>query len=164
VSVHHLQRALESDLPASTSEYTGRAPGRTISYSTVLRSGEEHQDHTSDVQQKLFTLLGITEKTRKTNSGSSQGALLRRSAARDRVRPRPIVMLMLGSKASVIPYRPKTSAGISLMDGSPDRVDERQLQNWYQNACLRFGSDRCEVYSSLRGVAAAIASHKQKMR
>jgi aspartyl-tRNA synthetase len=134
LSVHHPFTApLESDLPLLETDDYFKARARA--YDLVLNGfevgGGSIRIHTSDMQQRVFKLLGISDEDAQNKFGFllkalSYGAPPHGGIAFGLDR---LVMLMLGldSIRDTIPF-PKTSAGISLMDGSPDRVDEKQLQ------------------------------------
>ena len=81
--------------------------------------------------RQIFKLLGISDEEAEDKFGFllkalSYGAPPHGGIAFGLDR---LVMLMLGldSIRDTIPF-PKTSAGISLMDGSPDKVSTQQLQ------------------------------------
>jgi aspartyl-tRNA synthetase len=133
MSVHHPFTApLESDLALlETPEYFR---SRARAYDLVLNGfemgGGSIRIHRRDVQKNVFKLLGITDEDAENKFGFLLKALTYGAPPHggiafglDR-----IVMLMLGldSIRDTIPF-PKTSAGISLMDGSPDSVSEQQL-------------------------------------
>jgi aspartyl-tRNA synthetase len=133
VSVHHpFTSPLESDIPLlATPDYH---KARARAYDMVLNGfelgGGSIRIHTRDVQQKVFALLGISDEEAEAKFGFllkalSYGAPPHGGIALGLDR---LVMLMLGldSIRDTIPF-PKTSAGISLMDGSPDKVSKKQL-------------------------------------
>jgi len=134
VSVHHpFTSPLEGDIQLlETPEYF---KARARAYDLVLNGfeigGGSIRIHTRDVQQKVFKLLGISDEEAEEKFGFLLKALTYGAPPHggiafglDR-----LVMLMLGldSIRDTIPF-PKTSAGISLMDGSPDRVSQQQLK------------------------------------
>jgi len=133
VSVHHpFTSPLESDLPLlDTPDYhTARARAYDMVLNGFELGGGSIRIHTREVQQKVFKLLGIGDEEAEEKFGFllkalSYGAPPHGGIAFGLDR---IVMLMLGldSIRDTIPF-PKTSAGISLMDGSPDRVSQKQL-------------------------------------
>ena len=133
VSVHHpFTSPLEGDLPLlDTPEYhTARARAYDMVLNGFELGGGSIRIHTREVQQKVFKLLGISEEEAEAKFGFllkalSFGAPPHGGIAFGLDR---LVMLMLGldSIRDTIPF-PKTSAGISLMDGSPDRVSQKQL-------------------------------------
>jgi aspartyl-tRNA synthetase len=133
VSVHHpFTSPHESDLSLlETPDYhTARARAYDMVLNGIEIGGGSIRIHTRDVQQKVFRLLGISEEEAESKFGFLLKALTYGAPPHggiafglDR-----LVMLMLGldSIRDTIPF-PKTSAGISLMDGSPDRVSQKQL-------------------------------------
>ena len=134
MSTHHPFTApLESDIPLlATSDYF---KARARAYDVVLNGfeigGGSIRIHRRDVQQQIFKLLGISDLEAEDKFGFLLKALSYGAPPHggiafglDRV-----VMLMLGLESirDTIPF-PKTSAGISPMDGSPDHVAPKQLQ------------------------------------
>jgi aspartyl-tRNA synthetase len=134
LSVHHpFTATLDEDQSLlSTGEYFN---ARARAYDMVLNGfeigGGSIRIHRRDIQQQIFKLLGISDEEAENKFGFLLKALSYGAPPHggiafglDRV-----VMLMLGldSIRDTIPF-PKTSAGISPMDGSPDQVSEKQLQ------------------------------------
>ena len=133
VSVHHpFTSPHESDIPLlETADYF---KARARAYDVVLNGfeigGGSIRIHDRDVQRKIFKLLGISAEEAEEKFGFllkalSFGAPPHGGIALGLDR---LVMLMLGLESirDTIPF-PKTSAGISPMDGSPDRVSKKQL-------------------------------------
>lgn len=137
VSVHHpFTSPLTEDIPLITSPEYYKARARA--YDLVLNGfevgGGSIRIHSSEVQQKVFELLGISAEEAEAKFGFllkalSYGAPPHGGIAFGLDR---LVMLMLGldSIRDTIPF-PKTSAGISLMDNAPDVVSDRQLKELY---------------------------------
>jgi aspartyl-tRNA synthetase len=133
VSVHHpFTSPHESDVPLlETADYF---KARARAYDVVLNGfeigGGSIRIHDRGVQRKIFKLLGISAEEAEEKFGFllkalSYGAPPHGGIALGLDR---LVMLMLGLESirDTIPF-PKTSAGISPMDGSPDRVSKKQL-------------------------------------
>ena len=87
--------------------------------------------HENAIQQKIFSLLGISEQNAEDKFGFLLKALkfgapphAGLALGLDRV-----VMMLAGTDniRDVIAF-PKTTSGISIMDGSPNVVDEQQLK------------------------------------
>ncbi|ROL62079.1 aspartate--tRNA ligase [Bacteroidetes/Chlorobi group bacterium ChocPot_Mid] len=87
--------------------------------------------HDTDVQQKMFKLLGLTQEEANSKFGFLLDALKYGAPPHggialglDR-----LVMTLAGTEniRNVIAF-PKTTSGLSLMDGSPSTVDEEQLK------------------------------------
>jgi aspartyl-tRNA synthetase len=133
VSVHHpFTSPHESDVPllATADYYKARARAYDVVLNGFEIGGGSIRIHTRDVQRKIFKLLGISDEEAEEKFGFllkalSFGAPPHGGIALGLDR---LVMLMLGLESirDTIPF-PKTSAGISPMDGSPDRVSKKQL-------------------------------------
>jgi aspartyl-tRNA synthetase len=133
-SVHHpFTSPLASDIDLITTPdyYKARARAYDLVLNGFEVGGGSIRIHRSDVQQKVFELLGITPEDAENKFGFllkalSFGAPPHGGIAFGLDR---LVMLMLGldSIRDTIPF-PKTSAGISLMDNAPDRVSDSQLK------------------------------------
>jgi len=133
VSVHHPFTApREADIPLLGTQEYFMAHARA--YDMVLNGfeigGGSIRIHTREIQQAIFKHIGISEEEAEGKFGFLLKALTYGAPPHggiafglDR-----LIMLMLGlpSIRDTIPF-PKTSAGISLMDGAPDHVTAKQL-------------------------------------
>ena len=132
VAVHHpFTSPKPEDIPLLE---TDPAKARARAYDLVLNGNEiaggSIRIHSSELQSKLFALLGIGPEEARQKFGFMLDAFRYGAPPHggiaygfDR-----IVMLMTGQKSirDVIAF-PKTSSGMSLMDDSPSMVDKKQL-------------------------------------
>jgi aspartyl-tRNA synthetase len=107
---------------------------RAVAHDLVINgyeaAGGSVRIHTNDVQQRMFDLLGFEREDAEQKFGFLLNALRFGAPPHggiafgfDR-----LVMLLCGTEniRDVIAF-PKTTSGLSLMDGCPSGVDERQL-------------------------------------
>jgi aspartyl-tRNA synthetase len=132
VAVHHpFTSPKEEDIPILESD-PGKARARA--YDLVLNGNEiaggSIRIYTQELQNKVFSLLGIKQEEAKLKFGFlldafKYGAPPHGGIAFGLDR---IIMLMTNSKSirDVIAF-PKTASGVSLMDDSPSTVDQKQL-------------------------------------
>ncbi len=133
VSVHHPFTAPRTeDLHLLDTDEYHRARAR--SYDLVLNGAEvgggSIRIHSPQLQRRVFELLGIGEEEAERKFGFLTKAFTYGAPPHggiafglDRL---GMVMKGLASIRDIIPF-PKTTTGLSLMDGAPDRVSRRQL-------------------------------------
>lgn len=137
-AVHHpFTRPMTEDIPLMDS-HEGLGKVRAQAYDVVLNGveigGGSLRIHESDLQAKLFTVLGISEETQKTEFGHlltafSFGAPPHGGIALGLDR---LVMLICGESSirEVIAF-PKNNRGSDLMTESPAEVEFKQLRELY---------------------------------
>ena len=132
VSVHHpFTSPMQEDLPLLDSN---PANVRARAYDLVLNGNEiaggSIRIHDSDLQKKMFGLLGINESEATAKFGFMLDAFKYGAPPHGGIAfgVDRIVMLMTKSKSirDVIAF-PKTTSAMSLMDDSPSSVDQKQL-------------------------------------
>jgi len=133
IAMHHpFTSPMDEDL-----EYIDKDPAklRAKAYDVVVNGAEigggSIRIHDSEVQSKMFNLLGMTKETAESKFGYLLEALKYGAPPHggialglDRM-----VMTLTGTEniRDVIAF-PKTTSGLSLMDGSPSNVEEEQLK------------------------------------
>lgn len=143
-AVHHpFTRPMAEDMPLLENEETyGQA--RAEAYDVILNGtelgGGSLRIHESDLQQKLFSILGIDDETQKTEFGHlldafSFGAPPHGGIALGLDR---LVMLVCGEDSirDVMAF-PKNNKGQDLMSDSPADVEFKQLRELYVKTTLK---------------------------
>lgn len=129
-----LEEGFKTELPLDSNDHPW-AKIRANQYDLVLNGTEIASGgiriHSRWLQEKVFEVLGIGEKSAQKRFGFLLDALEYGAPPHGGIAPGldRIVALMTDSESirEVIPF-PKTTAAQSLMDGSPAEVDPEQLQ------------------------------------
>ncbi len=136
-SVHHpFTSPLDEDMPKlATSDSTVLAGLKSKAYDIVLNGyelgGGSIRIHRMDVQQQLFSVLGIDPESQKTRFGFLLDALQYGAPPHGGLAlglDRIVMMLRNTSNIRDVIAFPKTQSGADLMCGSPSLLDARQLQ------------------------------------
>ncbi len=136
IAMHHpFTSPKEDDLPLLES-----SPDkvRAVAYDIVCNGAEvgggSIRIHDNNVQQKIFKLLGMSDEEAEAKFGFLLKALKYGAPPHGGVALGldRLAMILAGTDniRDVIAF-PKTTSGLSLMDGSPSVVDEKQLEELY---------------------------------
>lgn len=132
IAMHHpFTSPMDEDLHLLESKpETARAKAYDIVVNGAELGGGSIRIHQNEVQQKMFSLLGFTKEDAELKFGYLLEALKYGAPPHGGVALGldRIVMTLSGTEniRDVIAF-PKTTSGLSLMDGSPSYVDEKQL-------------------------------------
>ncbi len=132
IAMHHpFTSPMDEDLPLlETKPESARAKAYDIVVNGAELGGGSIRIHKNEIQQKMFSLLGFTKEDAEMKFGYLLEALKYGAPPHGGVALGldRIVMTLSGTEniRDVIAF-PKTTSGLSLMDGSPSYVDEKQL-------------------------------------
>jgi aspartyl-tRNA synthetase len=132
---HPFTSPKEDDLPLlETSPDKVRAVAYDIVCNGAEVGGGSIRIHDNNVQQKIFKLLGMSDEEAEAKFGFLLKALKYGAPPHGGVALGldRLAMILAGTDniRDVIAF-PKTTSGLSLMDGSPSVVDEKQLEELY---------------------------------